>query len=83
MQQDKKPKADDDKEDKKKDEKPLKGLGKLASSGFRAKKASEVEVIASGKIETTHLPDFWHAFHHANYLYTEKSHLIEKDEVMA
>jgi hypothetical protein len=42
-------------------------------------KASEVEIIASGKIDAEHLGTFYNSLHLSNYEFTLKSNLKEED----
>lgn len=63
-----------------KHEQALRSLGATAVSQLQAMKVSDVEVIASSKIDAEHLGVFYNSMHLSNYEFTLKTDLKDESE---
>lgn len=58
----------------------LKGLGALAAKQLRGKKANDVEILTSSKIDHNFLGDFIQSFEKTNFEFSLKSHIGASDD---
>jgi leucyl aminopeptidase len=73
-------KPDKDKSGELKHEKAMRTLGATACAQLQAMKVSEVEIIASGKIDAEHLGVFYNSLHLSNYEFTLRSDIKDEED---
>lgn len=58
----------------------MRGLGATAVAQLQAMKVSDVEVIASGKINADHLGVFYNSMHLSNYEFHLRSDMKDEED---